>query len=402
MATATKEQPEASESIATNATTASARKAANKPERESWAMYRLIESDDASDVEQREALGTLPIEADYERHIKRNYGAGRFRIEHRRNGRFVSVTEFSVQPQASINTVDALEDYEGDEPQAVELPENFDERIAHIVVATLDARDRAERTRAAQSSPVSQADSIGSLAETVRALKELQQSIMPPPQVVQPAAPQTDQFQSFVQMFEQFTAIQERVNPPSITSNGSTGIVGQVASLIDAFGKHAPKLLPLIGAMNAQADEPQANRTAQATQTRPSIKATAISKPTPAAQVEPEAVNAETIAKPPLLVLLHSLISELAKDSHVEESAASVCMFIEEHPDDAPFIESLLELPTENLLQALVQIDPVGGAYYANLPHAKKWLDNLRDEVNDMLSDGDDEETETIVLGAVS
>lgn len=398
MATATKEQPEASESVAANAATANDRRAANKPERESWAMYRLVESDDASDVERREALGTLPIEADYERHIKRNYGAGRFRIEHRRNGRFVSVTEFNVQPQASIIAVnDNLEDYESDEPQTVDLPEDFDERIARIVVATLDARDRAERTRAAQTSPMSQADSIGTLADTVRALKELQQTIAPPPQVLQPV-PQTDQFQAFVQMFEQFTAIQERVNPPSITSNGSTGIVGQVASLIDAFGKHAPKLIPLIGVMNAQGNEPQANRTAQTVQTRPSTKVTATENPKPAAQVEPEVSNEETSEKPPLLALLHSIIAELAKDSHVEETAAGVCEFMEQHPDHSPFIENLSALPTEKLLQALVQIDPVGGAYYANLPHAEKWLDNLRDEVSDMLSDGEEasEETEQV------
>jgi hypothetical protein len=149
------------------------KRAARKPERETFAVYRLPDEGDDVNTE-REFLLTLPVDQDVERRIKRDYGAGSYRVEHRRGGRFVSVTEMHFDEPLQ------REDVGGREGDA---PEDFDERVAQAVEDFLETR-RAERARAralrpntAPSVPLQQPaaapDPLNDLVRTVAVLKQL-------------------------------------------------------------------------------------------------------------------------------------------------------------------------------------------------------------------------------------
>lgn len=151
-------------------------RAARKPERETYNVYRLPSDDDDADAE-KEFLLTLPVDVDVERRIKREYGAGSYRVERRRAGRFVSVTEmhFDEPPQQREDAGERESD----------VPEDFDERVAQAVEDILEMR-RAERARARalrpnpsatvqpqQTTATVVADPLGDLVRTVSVLKQL-------------------------------------------------------------------------------------------------------------------------------------------------------------------------------------------------------------------------------------
>jgi hypothetical protein len=150
----------------------SQRRAARKPERETFAVYRLPDDDDDASAE-REFLLTLPVDQDVERRIKRDYGAGSYRIERRRGGRFVSVYEMHIDepPQRE-------EASEGESS----VPEDFDERVAQAVYDVLETR-RIQRERAKALRPHSSptmpqhqtttVDPLNDLVRTVAVLKQL-------------------------------------------------------------------------------------------------------------------------------------------------------------------------------------------------------------------------------------
>jgi hypothetical protein len=117
-------------------------RAARKPERETYNVYRLPTDDDDVDAE-KEFLLTLPVDVDVERRIKREYGAGSYRVERRRAGRFVSVTEMHFdEPLPSREDVN---EREGSAPE--DLAERLVPVIAQVVENVLEAR-RIERERA--------------------------------------------------------------------------------------------------------------------------------------------------------------------------------------------------------------------------------------------------------------
>jgi hypothetical protein len=153
-----------------------------KPERETYAVYRLPDEDDANT--EREFLLTLPVDQDVERRIKKDYGAGSYRVEHRRGGRFVSVTEmhFDEPPR-----------HEAGAPES-SLPEDLEFRIAQAVDDVLEAR-RVERERAkalrpnptgpAPRSTTAQAteqvhDPVGDALRLLREFKQLERETSPP------------------------------------------------------------------------------------------------------------------------------------------------------------------------------------------------------------------------------
>jgi hypothetical protein len=154
---------------------------ARKPERETYAVYRLPDEDDDANAE-REFLLTLPADQDVERRIKRDYGAGSYRVERRRGGRFVSVTEmhFDEPPR-----------HEAGAPEST-LPDDLEFRIAQAVDDVLEAR-RAERVRAKALRPnptapapqTAQAteqapDPVGDALRLLREFKQLERETSPP------------------------------------------------------------------------------------------------------------------------------------------------------------------------------------------------------------------------------
>jgi hypothetical protein len=155
---------------------------ARKPERETYAVYRLPDEDDDANAE-REFLLTLPADQDVERRIKRDYGAGSYRVERRRGGRFVSVTEMHF---------DETLRHEASATESA-VPEDFDERVAQAVEDVLEAR-RAERVRAKALRPnptapapqiTAQAteqapDPVGDALRLLREFKQLERETSPP------------------------------------------------------------------------------------------------------------------------------------------------------------------------------------------------------------------------------
>jgi hypothetical protein len=149
------------------------RRAARKPERETFAVYRLPDDGDDASAE-REFLLTLPVDVDVERRIKRDYGAGSYRVERRRGGRYVSVYELHLDepPQREEETGAR---YGG-------VPEDLEERIAQAVDEVLESR-RAERARAralrpnpsptVQPQQTTTVDPLNDLVRTVAVLKQL-------------------------------------------------------------------------------------------------------------------------------------------------------------------------------------------------------------------------------------
>jgi hypothetical protein len=168
-------------------------KTTRKPERETLNVYRLPDDDDDASAE-REFLLTLPVGVDVERRIKREYGAGHYRIETRRGGRFVSVYEmhFDEPPRRE----------ESDERES-DVPEDFDERVAQAVEDVLEAR-RIERERAKLLRPnpspraITQttgqaqtpADPVGDALRLLREFKKLEAETAPQSPVTTTSAPQ--------------------------------------------------------------------------------------------------------------------------------------------------------------------------------------------------------------------
>jgi hypothetical protein len=170
----TRRQPQSEQLKAVPDPLESQRRAARKPERETFAVYRLPDLDDDANAE-REFLLTLPVDQDVERRIKKDYGAGSYRVERRRGGRFVSVTEmrFDEPPQQREDAGERESD----------APEDFDERVAQAVEDILEAR-RAERARAralkpnlapgvSLQQPAAATDPLNDLVRTVSVLKQL-------------------------------------------------------------------------------------------------------------------------------------------------------------------------------------------------------------------------------------
>ncbi len=158
-------------------------RAARKPERETYNVYRLPSDDDA-DAE-KEFLLTLPVDVDVERRIKREYGAGSYRVERRRAGRFVSVTEmhFDEPPQRE------------DERESG-APEDLEERLVPIIAQVVDdvleaRRVERERTKALRSNPSLQTtthatgqapDPVGDALRLLHGFKQLERETSPPAQ----------------------------------------------------------------------------------------------------------------------------------------------------------------------------------------------------------------------------
>ncbi len=157
----------------------SQRRAARKPERETFAVYRLPDEDDVNT--EREFLLTLPIDQDVERRIKKDYGAGSYRVEHRRGGRFVSVTEMHFDEPLR---------HEASATESA-VPEDLELRIAQAVADVLEAR-RVERVRAKalRSNPTApqttaqateQApDPVGDALRLLREFKQVERETSPP------------------------------------------------------------------------------------------------------------------------------------------------------------------------------------------------------------------------------
>jgi hypothetical protein len=161
-------------------------RAARKPERETYNVYRLPSDDDDANAE-KEFLLTLPLDVDVERRIKRDYGAGSYRVERRRAGRFVSFTEMHFGELPRHEDINEREGNAGED-----LEERLAPMIAQVVEDVLEARRvERERTKALRPNPSSRTtmqtieqapDPVGDALRLLREFKALERETAPPAQ----------------------------------------------------------------------------------------------------------------------------------------------------------------------------------------------------------------------------
>lgn len=329
--------------------------------RETISVYRLPEFDDdgrTDHLAEREFLATLPASADYERVIKRNHGAGHYRVEHRRNGQFKSVSEFHLDESSKREPVQ-VEDDESDFDAAE------DERIEQIVKAALHAALEAQRAefkgvltaqRTEQPAATQQPSPAESLREAFNVLRELQTinaQLSPPIQ----QQPQLDEETLLTRAIVNNTGLLEKVISRAVDAVGRAEgqpdhwAVGLGKQLIDNVAPFiAPLIAPTIAAKFRAALENN-----QSAQTNPA---------------QEEEANAADLA-------LANMLENLAENSDVRDSAKEIANLIEEDEEAARSIEGLLSMPTPQLLNA-IRANVPNGAHYASLPHAAAFIDNLK------------------------
>ncbi len=158
--------------------------ASRKPARDKYEVYRLADDDDLAG--ETEYLFSLPLGSDVEQRIRRECGAGSYRIEHRRGGRYVSVREFHLDdaPSRRIPSDDAGDDELLTQEQMRELIEEASERAAARAleservqrVARRRLREQGARASAQASDPVE--DAMRLLAR----MRELNNQLNPTPE----------------------------------------------------------------------------------------------------------------------------------------------------------------------------------------------------------------------------
>lgn len=384
----TKEQPEMNGDAATNGTRASGRVATKKPPRESWAIYRLIESETEPGLDERISLGTLPIETDVERHIKRVYGAGRFRVEHRRNGRFVSVSEFSIQPTPRE---ESTPDDDGDDfdeanfpPEAI-LPDDFDERVARIVLATLEAKERAQPARAqAQSTPdpMEQFRQMRELLKEERKeMRDEMRAMLPksePVQTVRNPEPQLTTEKAILHLVSQDESAISEVAGRILGSGKDQDNWSTVFKpLLNSLGQNLPHLLAIAAARSGMTTQPPTSRLASEVAMPP-------------AQNPPQgngATNAPVLGDAeddePLTIqdVLANLFEDMQEDAPVNDCAQELTTFAADNPDYATTIEGLMTPPPETVLELLNQATVNKMVGVTGMAHAPAWVGKLQAEM---------------------
>jgi hypothetical protein len=226
---------------------------ARKPERETFAVYRLPGEDDDASAE-REFLLTLPIDQDVERRIKKDYGAGSYRVERRRGGRYVSVVEMHFDEPPQRGEASATES---------SVPEDFDERLAQAVEEVLESRRiERQRARAVKSNPAPSVppqqpataapDPLNDLVRTVSVLKQLGVPIGEAPRG-KPTEPTKDEDDRVLLSLLKDGELRRRVSTSisSLIGGADTAERHWLEVAADALERH-PKLVARIGDLGAR------------------------------------------------------------------------------------------------------------------------------------------------------
>ncbi len=345
----------------------------SKVERETVSVYRLpdFDADGRTDhLAQREFLITLPAGADYERTIKKIYGAGHYRVELRKNGHFKSVSEFHLEDRQQRDPVASndeainfqlVDDYES---------ESENERIERIVSAALAAQradfQTLQASQQAIQQPQPQPTATSALRDALSVLKEMQSinTLLHPPAPPQP--PQQDE---------------ETILTRAIVSN--TGLLEKVISrVVDVVGRADAE--PAHWALSLGRDFAAGVMPYVAPHVAPlivgrlkSVLASKLPDGEQASEVISETEEAETSA---LDEVLFNMLQDLEANEPVDESAKQVSRLMEDDPQAAVAVSGLLSMPTANLL-ATIRDNVPDGDQYIQLPHAAVWLERLKSAV---------------------
>lgn len=344
-----------------------------KPPREAVAVYRLPEFDETLRPDQqaeREFIGTFPHDSDYEGAIKKLHGAGHYRIEHRRNGRFVSVHElhFDEPPPAfepDMDDENGADDYD------------LDERIAAAVAVALAADRRAqerERIAPAQATPPPSSpratDPVRDAMRLIKEFREFGAEFMPSPSAsVTTEVPESITTEkALLHLISQDEGALDGVRAKLLNTERGEGWAETIRTTIKTVTSDLPGILALLGVTG--------QKPAQAVNQKPHAPR-AVAPPVPSEQVEAgDEGDAMTYEE-----MLQQLLVNLATNEPPIESVGMFREVLSGSPEYAPMIAGMIYLPIDDLMEQIKQVPAL--AMTEQIPHAKKWFEGLQKALRD-------------------
>lgn len=311
------------------------------------AVYRLTEfdADGRTDGAATKAfcMNIAPPTLDYLEKIERKYGGGAYLIRLMERGRGVRKywTEHIAQarPQA--------------EPQPAPAP------VTAVVQPADTLKTFSEQAK--------------EFAEVAKALGLVRPQPQPAPAAPPTAAlPPVDPFKQTLDVIEQVTTISERINPPRDEPSGKAGFIGQVASLVDAIGRHAPKLAPFISGLSQVRVQPP-----QAAPAQPGANP-------PAPHPAPEPATPPN----PYQETLEILVNDLIRNRRVGRTADAIDDLFNTYPEAKEQVAPLFEQDPRDVCAAISQLLGVNLLEYG---HATQWIEDLQAELTGEGDEGEEE-----------
>ncbi len=356
---------------------ASQTKRTRKPERDMVSVYRLAEYDETLSAEQqpeREFIGTFPFDSDYEGAIKKLSGAGHYRIEQRRGGRFVSYHEAHIDepPARQVDTID-----DEDEP----LIEDLDDRIADAVAVALAAERNAQAERepraAAQARVESPAarpiDPVRDALRLLKEFKELSAELMPAPVTSAPveASGTLTTEKALLHLIAQDEGALDDVRSKLLNTERGEGWAETIRTAVKTVSSDLPGILALLGVTG--------QKPAQVAHPKPHAPR-AVAPPVPSEQIEAgdegdegDAMSYEEI--------LQQLFVNLATNEPPMESVGMFRELVSANPEYAPMIAGMMYLPIDDLMTQVQKLPALAAT--EQIPHAKKWFEGLQKALRD-------------------
>ncbi len=368
-------KPELVQEQTENTPRTSQAKRIRKPERDVVSFYRSAEYDENLSAEQqpeREFIGTFPLDSDYEGAIKKLSGAGHYRIEQRRGGRFVSYHEAHIDepPARQFETI-INDEYET-------LNEDLDERIADAVAVALAAERNAQAEREARpaasarvESPAARPiDPVRDALRLFKEFKELSAELMPAP-VASSSVEASEMLtteKALLHLIAQDEGALDDVRSKLLHTERGEGWAETVRTAVKTVTSDLPGILALLGVTG--------QKPAQVAHPKPHAPR-AVAPPVPSEQIEAgdegDAMSYEEI--------LQQLFVNLATNEPPMESVGMFRELVSANPEYAPMIAGMMYLPIDDLMAQIQKLPALAAT--EQMPHAKKWFEGLQQALRD-------------------
>jgi hypothetical protein len=342
-----------------------------KPKADRLYFYPLehYQDDRRSDPRARgELAGVLPLTDDYEEKFARIALPGWYCVEHRHGGSIADSWVLEIEPDVRVVEAEATlmpqpHAPAGDvevilERMLARQREDFERRLA-------EQREDFERQAAERAKAEENARPLDPMRDALALLREMRAidaELMPTPKATEKADPA----ENFLDQLDRFTTVAERISPIR-ESNGSVGVIGQLASLVESLGRHGSTLVPVLMSMLPQ----PAPSPAPTPSPRPQPTVTPSPSPTPMQANEP---ITETLT---FEFVFARLIEDLTDDNEPSDTAEIIMQLLSEQPEYAAQIEGLMSRTTPELLTIFSQ---ASGTNFDQDAH-KVWIDDLRTEL---------------------
>jgi hypothetical protein len=336
----------------------------------------------------------LPEQANHERLIKQIAGAGHYRVEVRRSGRFVSSHAFHIEPEPSPQP-----QMQATVPRVEEASGGSATDVAVIVRGAVEAALQAQ-AQANQQTTASQAASLNQFKETLTLMREMQgltKELMPetPKQVSAPNAANSEPLtteQAVLKIIASDDDALERVASRLLDRNDApeSFVSRALGSVLMKAADNLPLILSSLATISAQrsaATKQAQQRTAPPSPVEPEQHAAPMVEPEQAAPVEtpfyvvtPAPVKDED--DEPLTVenCLEDLVGDLNLNAPVAGAVNDILALHAEGGETAQYVDLMMSNPASVVLQILTTQMP-NAAELLNVPHAEAWLEKLRAEV---------------------